>query len=135
MLNRLSVSTSSRRCGFLTALLLQQGLQRGAGSLWRNRNSAPLARTPTKSELVDFSRSRQHQAVAISQGDHCRQIGLEAAGETAKPASRTEPCRQPLFQGGVDGAAAADQCVTLRPAMALSIDGGLGPPPVVAMGA
>jgi len=51
MLNRLSVSTSSRRCGILTAAAVEQGLQRGPLSLCENAgNLAPLARTPTKSE-------------------------------------------------------------------------------------
>jgi len=111
------------RPAILTALLLQQGLQRGAVVWGENAAPGAVARTPTKSEWW-ISRSASTRLLAISQGDHFRQIGLKSRWEQQNPLRPSQAASRSSRRRG-RGRLAADSRLTLRPD-ALSIDGGVG---------
>jgi len=83
------VSTECRRCGILTALLLQQGLQRAALSLWAKtpQPGARLARNPTKSEWWISAAVGQHHCGDQPGAITCARLPEAAGVNSKKPLS------------------------------------------------
>jgi len=104
LLNRLSGSTSSRRCEFLTALLVAQWPPaRPACRCGRNAATWRRGAHPTRANGVDQAVGQHPALWRSSQGGITAPVPLclkAAAGEHAKTPAPDEPGRQPIFPGG-----------------------------------